>query len=397
MKKFNIYVLISYLFIILIPTKVLVGKKIFFGVAILCGVMYIVYAYKNKLQLSTFEKIFPIFIFVYFLFSFYSPSEKTAFYVTKLMTTYFIGAVSSIKLLYNYYEKDIDKTLKKIGYTFIISTIAISLYCLVTEGITKRLGSIVFLHDGTYMELSYNLTCSLFIILFFVLNDKKNKKTNLFILLLILVFIGLSGTRKVLVGMVIYILITLLLRYRYNFLKILSVMVKILAIIILLLLLIIKVPIFYNIIGSRVESLFGYVTGKTFEESAEERKNMRTLAFEKFKENKIIGVGSDGFRHYYFLQSGRDLYSHCNILELLCDLGLIGFASYYYYHFYMIITNLKKLAKYTDFNKYSYFIISTLVTCFILDYGTISYYQIQFIFLFSLLSIINFSLKKICE
>lgn len=397
MKKINIYVLISYLFIILIPTKVLVGKKIFFGVAILCGVIYIVYAYKNKLQLSTFEKIFPVFILVYFIFSFYSPSEKTAFYVTKLMATYFIGSVSSIKLLYNYYGKDIDKTLKKIGYTFIISTIAISLYCIATEGITKRLGSIVFLHDGTYMELSYNLTCSLFIILFFVLNDKKNKKINLFMLLLLLIFIGLSGTRKVLVGMVIYILITLLLRYRYNFVKILNVMVKIVTIIILLLILILKVPIFYSIIGSRVESLFGYVTGKTFEESAEERKNMRALAYEKFKENKLIGVGSDGFRYYYYLQSGRDLYSHCNILELLCDLGLVGFVSYYYYHFYMIIASLKRLIKYEESNRFSYFIISTLTTCFVLDYGTISYYQVQFIFLFSLLSIINFSLRNICD
>lgn len=143
--------------------------------------------------------------------------------------------------------------------------------------------------------------------------------------------------------------------------------------------LIMKVPVFYNSIGIRMEGLIENFQGENGDSSAEIRKILRDLAFEKWLERPLSGYGFDSFKYLAQSAVGHFYYSHCNYTELLYSGGIFYFLLYYW-GCWMIIKNCLKNKELPDC--YRAFSVAGVVSFFIFDYGAVSYnatYQIAFL------------------
>lgn len=111
---------------------------------------------------------------------------------------------------------------------------------------------------------------------------------------------------------------------------------------IILLFLVFSVPVFYNVIGYRVEDmmyqLFGIGPGHA-SNSTNVRKIMLMEGFTFMWDHPIFGGGE---KYFGSLTSTVYSYSHCNYTELLCNFGIVGFAVYYvplFNNLYMLVKN----------------------------------------------------------
>ena len=88
-----------------------------------------------------------------------------------------------------------------------------------------------------------------------------------------------------------------------------------------------NIPILYNSIGYRMEFMINTITGKGIgDASTMMRMKFVDDAFNVFKNHPIVGVGQDGFR---YVNRYEFTYSHNNYVEILANLGIIGFVIYY--------------------------------------------------------------------
>lgn len=97
------------------------------------------------------------------------------------------------------------------------------------------------------------------------------------------------------------------------------------------------------------------ITGNV-DNSALLRINMITFGIEKFFENPIFGFGLNCFSQLLLGYLGFSTYSHNNFIEMLCDLGLVGFVLYYSIYYLVwrernkLNTTLLILTLFTFFN-----------------------------------------------
>lgn len=80
---------------------------------------------------------------------------------------------------------------------------------------------------------------------------------------------------------------------------------------------------------------FEFLSSSLIETSNNIRYEMALYAFDLFCSNPIFGNGYDSFR---YLAPFDNRYSHCGVLELLCNLGIIGFMIYTFF-LYKIFKN----------------------------------------------------------
>lgn len=103
--------------------------------------------------------------------------------------------------------------------------------------------------------------------------------------------------------------------------------------------LIIEIPIFYEILGQRIEGLIFLFSGQGIPEmSAQIRQNMNQIAWSMFLDRPLFGGGFNFFATY----SGWGSYSHNNYMETLVSFGAIGLVLYYSIHVYLIRNFLKR-------------------------------------------------------
>ena len=87
-----------------------------------------------------------------------------------------------------------------------------------------------------------------------------------------------------------------------------------------------KISVFYEVVGFRIEQL---IENKTSDGSYTERKIMKDIAIDAWKENPICGLGLYGFGKKLETQYGKNVYSHCDYAELLSCFGLVGTCLFY--------------------------------------------------------------------
>ena len=140
----------------------------------------------------------------------------------------------------------------------------------------------------------------------------------------------------------------------------------------------------YKIIGIRVESTINKIVNRensVDDDSTEERKLLKQLAIEAFNEKMLFGWGINNFANYSEMNSGPFLYAHCNYLELMSSLGIIGTAIYYMGYLYIIVKSIKRVRSNDQF---SVFILCFMLMNLISDYETVSYIKIQYILIYVL-------------
>lgn len=151
------------------------------------------------------------------------------------------------------------------------------------------------------------------------------------------------------------------------------------------LLAILTIPILFNTIGYRL------IDPSESSHSDFIRLLMVTSGLDYWLEAPFLGNGHHTFEYLFLINESLSYsYSHNNYVELLCNLGILGFIFYYCYYIYA----LKKLRIHK--NPYSSFFIAFILSFCILEIGVVSYYGMTFFHLFLCLSIIcsNNLLKK---
>ena len=153
---------------------------------------------------------------------------------------------------------------------------------------------------------------------------------------------------------------------------------------------ILNVPILYDIIGYRMEGMLNYFnnSGGEIDKSTSTRMMLIEYGMTWFSNSPLFGHGIDNYRNLLSRVSRLTTYSHNNFVELLVDVGLVGFISYYYLHIRSFVIYIQRRR---NTNNLQVLAVSILAVLLITDYGMVSYFN-KFINL--LLCLIAFILSR---
>ena len=93
-----------------------------------------------------------------------------------------------------------------------------------------------------------------------------------------------------------------------------------------------EIPVFYNSIGIRIESMIDILNGRTSsirEQSVQTRRWFSDFGLYMFYQRPLIGWGIESFRFKVGMLTGFYTFAHNNYIELLANVGIIGFSLYY--------------------------------------------------------------------
>ena len=141
-------------------------------------------------------------------------------------------------------------------------------------------------------------------------------------------------------------------------------------------------------IFSRLETMFAFFSdnGGRVDSSTLERMAMIELGKNIFKSSPLIGIGVDNAR-VVAMQSGFwNTYLHNNFIELLADVGIIGFLLFYRFYYYFFSRTIKLYPKLNVIREnHGWFIlIAVILLCkFVMDYAGITYYAQSFYVLYA--------------
>lgn len=182
-----------------------------------------------------------------------------------------------------------------------------------------------------------------------------------------------SGSRKALVSIVLGTVIYLLLDSEGKRAR--SILI-IIAVIVGVYYAVVKIPYFYSIIGWRMETMIsGYTGVGDVDHSTILRKQFIEVGLRVFKEHPILGVGIDCFRVYNSQITGYRWYAHNNYVELLADLGIIGFIVYHSGYIYLLFEFIKKIH---DKDSITKMLFSIFVCIMVSAYGAVIYSDFLF-------------------
>ena len=137
---------------------------------------------------------------------------------------------------------------------------------------------------------------------------------------------------------------------------------------------IMNVPALYDVIGQRMENLIYFIeTGQKLREGGAEdlRETMIEIGWHAWPESPLLGHGFDSFKYYNVQVTGRFFYSHNNFIELLYNLGIIGFIVYYWFYIKMIITGWDERNYKPQYA--TYFAIALFISMLFYETGAINY------------------------
>ena len=268
-----------------------------------------------------------------------------------------------------------NEDLKKIIKVIIISIVINSVYLLITnkgmyaaqpgfDDKTVRLGT-----EGDWNANgigSLTSTAMVLSLYFFKEENSKFRKCMYVAVVVLTVLVTLmTGSRTALIKVFTGVSCFLFLSSKG---KRLPMTIIILFILVMMYYLVMKVPFFYSIVGWRMEGLTNLFTGGGHvDHSAQIRNQFIYDAIAQWKKEPILGYGIDCYRVVNTVKA--NYYSHNNFVEILADLGLIGFFVYYGGFFYCF----KKLLSLRKNDNLKWLFTSLLIIIMISDYGSVSY------------------------
>lgn len=390
LKMYPLEVLLASLYVFMIPAKPIGPIYLFYGLGILCLILYI-FSMKFKI-----EKCHP-FEFSYLLFwgfcvvgAFFSPSPF-AYDLCIRILIYMAGVFSAIWILSRYMSD--EKVFSYASNLFINGTLFISGYCILVEGIGDvRLGEVVFKGVyGTYIELSICILIASVLLICKLFDPQNKNKWNYVRLALLMVFCGLSQTRKVLVAIILMIALMAFWKSRGKILLRLKYILICFVVLIVTISFLSRLEIFNQLLV-RFYGMFLFLNGEaTYDKSSIVRSSMITVALSQFAKQPVFGIGTDGARIFVNQYLGVDAYSHCNFAELLCNNGIVGFILYYAFHFR---TAIVALMEHDCDDTIKGILVCTIIVVVAMDYGQVSYYNVEYIFLYTVLSLLGRNLLK---
>lgn len=279
-----------------------------------------------------------------------------------------------IFVLYNYLIN--TKNDKILIYALAIGGLVYSVYVIMYYGISgyydllisgERAGA-----DITNVNTIGMISSNAFVLsIYFAMFKKKYYFYAISVVPLITAF-G-SGSRKALVAVIMSVALLIFLKYKNNksffsFFKMIALAFFVIVIFYYLL----SLPAFETIV-KRFDGLINSLTGKgKAEGSAVLRENMIKYGFLEFKNHIVLGHGINNSKIVTMKYFGKSTYLHNNYVELLFDVGIVGFAAYYAMFVYLFKSLFALLRKKVE---YSEILLILIFIHLIMNYGMVAYYS----------------------
>jgi len=217
--------------------------------------------------------------------------------------------------------------------------------------------------SGTMTNANLLAIIIIFIVFFYSLYEQKEKKPSAILFTIVigisLIIILATGSRKGLLlgSLITFISIRSFARRQKKYYLALLIFLPIIS------LYIIQTGYFNNLIAiERLKESISFFNTGVGDSSTKFRWSFIEIAYDIFNKNVAIGVGIDAFQHYTAL----GLYAHNNYLEILADLGLVGFVLYYSIYFPIIKESIKQ-------RKNIIFVVMIFVVL-IMEVASVNYY-----------------------
>lgn len=339
-------------------------RLFFLGGIILCFMSFIRY-FRPRIKKTSAIIWLTIIYSMYFLYGFYF-LQAGVFDWDGILLRY-IGNISIFLLLGKIFQDKGSLIVRPFAITGVI-TIAYIIFSesanIISGG--QRIGDTL---SGNVNTVGFNLGFISILVTWSYCLYKKGYKV--FLIAILMIFMVLTGSKKAL----LIIILDLLLIFIYNYKKA-STWLKIAFVLAVGIYIIFNVPYFYDILGSRVESMFStMILGKTptnlYSYSTDMREYMIREGFHMFQKKPFFGGGWN-----YFAANTRTHYeySHCNYVELLCSFGLFGTLLFYSKPlsnlFYII---RQKAIKYDETKDLAILSIALIAEMAVADWATVTF------------------------
>jgi len=326
---------------------------------------------QQKIHFNPYLVTFLLFIFILFL-NFFARNGQTN-EINRIILI-FMQLLSNL-CIYNYLIQinNPQRFMHLYSIIAVISLIIIIFLVGPSNAVTSRLG-----HNGSGGIISYYIFntpiykssngtanfCAIAVLFFlYFIKYEKYSKLNYILIILLSFGIILCGSRKGILTLGIFILYFCFFDKKgINFKKItLLATIPVISFILLF-----KVPIIYNTIGMRVESMVLNMTNqenKLDGNSYLMRESLTNTALKWINEKPFFGYGINVFENKVGYGTEN------NLLQILVETGIIGAVTYYSFLIPLIINIIKNKRKSKIMTLFSVLIITMLIQ----DYGSVTY------------------------
>mgnify|MGYP004457544841 CR=1 FL=1 len=300
--------------------------------------------------------------------------------------------VMTINFIINaFVAKELSDTTNREQFlnNYCVFALIFELYLVIFSGnriLLGRLGTYAYspiAFGGTYNSNIVGVVLLYAIILTFKKYLDDRNRIRLFVIIIYLVGIFLTGSRKAIVATaIIFILLPSIKAYFENrkfAFKIIKYIVLGVGISCIGLFFLFKIPVLYNIAGYRIEAMIVNMGNSDMylESSLDYRNQFVEYAKQYFYESPFVGIGIDNFAQVNYI---KGYYAHNNYWELLSGGGIIGCVLYYLLYVQLFF-KLKKSCKMRIQDANSF--LCLIIIMFVVDYYMVSYLQhICVLFLF---------------
>ncbi len=239
--------------------------------------------------------------------------------------------------------------------------------------------------NGIAISLAFALY-SIYLIFYFSRVSFFNRPFYYFLVVLFFVFLVFTGSRTALVMLVLPFTLYLFLKSKYKLVALFSIGILMVG----MYYVIMEVPQFYNVLGVRIIEALDIASGNT-EGGDSSRLLLFLYGVEWFQDNPFLGIGINNYRVLSNVTPpfvGKNFYAHSNFIEMLVDVGIVGFLVYYSFVF-----TLLKRAVATFSSNISKLVLALTITIFLHDIISMSYYEWEMHFLIC----ITFVLQSFAE
>ena len=365
----SIYIFMSYNAVDIVLPSILSSIALYLFLAF--SVFFILINIKsNKTKISAYSTWYVIFLIISMLTMIYSPEQNL------LSGEFYLMIVAFVLTFFIQVFIRSERSFALMCWVYSISSTALILTLIATGNMIADTGNRL---GGDFMGNANTFACSVMVAVMYtiwLLIYQKNKFVTKILLfgMIILDYYALilSAGRKFFVLPFVFLYVLLLFKADKKGRKhIILYTLLVGAIVAAAMFLIMKVPLFYNTIGYRMESYINGIRGlEEHGTSAAIRKEMQQIALKKWPERPLFGHGFDSFKYYCATVTGHFFYSHCNYTELLYNGGIICFLIYYFVY-WIILKNALILKK--GQQKYRAFAIGIALSFLVFDYGAVSY------------------------
>lgn len=325
------------------------------------------------------------FILFYFLSVFWSVKKDDIFAIEIMFN--FIQILGVVFVMGNHIktEKDYKWVFQSFLWSLIYMSVLLIIRTPINEWGTERVGGVMALNSN---DIGLRTSVAVILSLCFA----KEKKYFYIVAVVFAIIALLSGSRKAFIMIVLEVGLFFLGKDK-GWKTLVNVILAIIGVGILFYV-VFNVPIFYDVLGKRLESTFNDMLGmQTYniygqlvrDYSGNERAQFRNLAMAYFLERPICGLGGNGFVTQMRIIGFKHVaYSHCNYTELLCTLGVCGFVLYYGLPFKRILQGIRVCWKRKNEDRLFSAVTIIGIVFLIIDYYYVSYYSVFTLIVLSL-------------